>query len=169
MIKELEALNKIQHDFGQLKGQELVSCYETIFNALKRLEAIDNAKPSEALECLDRIDKTMRYADCDDDGYKYIEPCKMIDICDEEFDKVKQVLLKQQESKKYLKWEDLEFDHKPKYIDVKMGDNKYLLIVGFSDGGNEMAILQTKLRRYYFVESEDNKQFFNDLRLERVE
>lgn len=55
MSKELEALNKIQHDFGQLKGQELVSCYETIFNALQRLEAIDNATPSEALECLEKL------------------------------------------------------------------------------------------------------------------
>ena len=34
MTKELEALNNIQHDFGQLKGQELVKCYETIFNGL---------------------------------------------------------------------------------------------------------------------------------------
>lgn len=55
MSKELEALNKIQHDFGQLKGQELVNCYETIFNGLKSLEAIDNANPSEALECVDKI------------------------------------------------------------------------------------------------------------------
>ena len=56
MRKEyLEALNKIQHDFGQLKGQELVSCYEIIFNALKRLEAIDNSNPSEALECLEKL------------------------------------------------------------------------------------------------------------------
>ena len=56
MRKEyLEALNKIQHDFGQLKGQELVSCYEIIFNALKRLEAIDNSSPSEALKCLEEI------------------------------------------------------------------------------------------------------------------
>lgn len=49
MSKELEALNKIQHDFGQLKGQELVKCYETIFNGLKRLEAID--KLEQELGC----------------------------------------------------------------------------------------------------------------------
>lgn len=36
----LEALNKIQHDFGQLKGQELVNCYETIYKCLKALEVI---------------------------------------------------------------------------------------------------------------------------------
>lgn len=55
MSKELEALNKIQHDFGQLKGQELVNCYETIFNGLKRLESIDNSSPSEALEDLEKM------------------------------------------------------------------------------------------------------------------
>lgn len=54
MTKELEALNKIQHDFGQLKGQELVNCFETIFNGLKRLESIDNANPSEALKELEQ-------------------------------------------------------------------------------------------------------------------
>ena len=36
----LEALNKIQHDFGQLKGQELVNCYEIIWKSLKALEII---------------------------------------------------------------------------------------------------------------------------------
>ena len=36
----LEALNKIQHDFGQLKGQELVNCYEIIEKSLKALEII---------------------------------------------------------------------------------------------------------------------------------
>lgn len=40
MSKELEALNKIQHDFGQLKGQELVNCYEVIEKSLKALEII---------------------------------------------------------------------------------------------------------------------------------
>lgn len=36
----LEALNKIQHDFGQLKGQELVNCYEIVWKFLKALEII---------------------------------------------------------------------------------------------------------------------------------
>ena len=36
----LEALNKIQHDFGQLKGQELVNCYEIIWKSLKALKII---------------------------------------------------------------------------------------------------------------------------------
>ena len=68
MSKELEALNKIQHDFCQLKGQELVSCYETIFNALKRLEAIDNAEPTKALECLENF-----IDECQTEMYNYAE------------------------------------------------------------------------------------------------
>lgn len=131
-----------------------------IEQALQRLEAIDNSNPSEALI---EVDKILGYFGGDDVQIETMTLSKHNVL------KIKQALLKAQEPKQYLKWEDLEFDHKPKYIDVKMGDNKYLLIVGFSDGGNEMAILQTKIRRYYFVESEDNKQFFNDLHLEVVE
>ena len=37
----LEALNKIQHDFGQLKGQELVNCYEVIYKSLNALDIIN--------------------------------------------------------------------------------------------------------------------------------
>ena len=75
MSKGLEALNKIQHDFGQLKGQELVSCYETIFNALKRLEAIDNAEPSEALKCLNCLE---RLHDCGVFNYEEMEDYNII-------------------------------------------------------------------------------------------
>ena len=126
--------------------------FNNIINALTEYEAIKNAEPSEALECWNNMQSRIA---------SYISTI--------EYYTIKQALLKAQEPKHYLKWEDLEFKHKPEYINVKMGDNKYLLIVGFSDGGNEMAILQTKLRRYYFIESEDNKTFFNDLHLERVE
>ena len=36
------ALNKIQHDNGELKGQELVNCYETIDKNLDILEIFKN-------------------------------------------------------------------------------------------------------------------------------
>jgi hypothetical protein len=86
MSKEyLEALNKLQHDFGQLKGQELVSCYETIFNALKRLEAIDNANPSEALEEI----KTLR-------GFNQVELNNDENV-NKSLNTIQQALLKAQE------------------------------------------------------------------------
>ena len=99
MSKELEALNKIQHDFGQLKGQELVNCYETIFKGLKRLEAIDNASPSEALEELEKIKN--RY-DMLEIKYVFGNPEeKPIPLLN--FNTIKQALLKAQEQEKVLK------------------------------------------------------------------
>ena len=80
---------------------------------------------------------------------------------------IKQALLKAQEPKHYLKWEDLEFNHTPKMIDVKMNGNKYKLVVGYNVAGNNLAILRDGKKEYYFLECD--KQFFNDLHLERVE
>ena len=87
MSKELEALNKIQHDFGQLKGQELVKCYETIFNGLKRLESIDNANPSEALKKLDDISYLV---------LNEIDDLKNKELWKSYFNTIKQALLKAQ-------------------------------------------------------------------------
>ena len=98
--------DRYKKTFYEVKEEKL-RILKNIESAIQRLEAIDNSNPSEALKCLDRLDKTMRYADSDDDGYKYIEPCKMTDICDEEFDTIKQALLKQQEQEKLLKSGDL--------------------------------------------------------------
>lgn len=83
------------------------------------------------------------------------------------YNTILEALLKTQEQKKYLKWEDLEFDHEPKYIDVKVGDNKYTLLVGFNVAGFNLALLRTDKQQYHFLEAD--KQFFNDLHLEVVE
>lgn len=68
---------------------------------------------------------------------------------------------------KYLKWEDLKFNHTPKMTDVKMNGNKYKLVVGYNVAGKNLAILRDGKKEYYFLECD--KQFFNDLHLERVE
>ena len=80
---------------------------------------------------------------------------------------IEQALLKAQEPKHYLKWEDLDFEHTPKIVDVKMNGNKYKLVVGYNVAGNNLAILRDGKKEYYFLECD--KQFFNDLHLERVE
>ena len=50
MIKELEALERIkQFNFGHIMDVDLKD-FDLIENSLKRLEQIDNANPSEALE-----------------------------------------------------------------------------------------------------------------------
>lgn len=169
MSKEyLEALNKIQHDFGQLKGQELVSCYETIFNALKRLESIDNANPSEALECLNNIEADLiglpKHITEYDEGFdNYLE-----DI-EDNIDKVEQALLKAQEPKNYLKWEDLEFKIFDQEISVLLNGNKYSLKYYTYDIG-DMAHLYKENRNIFVFDGRcsEDKQFFNDLHLERV-
>ena len=164
MSKELEALNKIQHDFGQLKGQELVSCYETIFNALKRLEAIDNSNPSEAMKALKEISnldvvvgKTKKY-DISTPLGNYLK-CEITTI--------KQALLKAQEPKHYLKWEDLEFNIDKQMMTVLLNGTKYTLIVGRNVHIDKLAFLRNGEINCYFLEAD--KQFFNDLHLERVE
>ena len=86
----------------------------------------------------------------------------------EQLPTIKQALIKAQEPKHYLKWEDLEFKHTPKTIDVKMSGNKYTLVVGYNVAGNNLAILRSdKKNSFYFLEAD--KQFFNDIHLEMVE
>ena len=167
MSKELEELEHIYY------GSQGYGETDKYYKHLKEyLESIDNSNPSEALECLERIDNTLclnnikgklefgidteEHTDCD----------SVIGMV-EDLETIKQALLKAQEPKHYLKWEDLEFNHTPKYIDVKMNDNKYKLVVGYNVAGSNLAILRNDKKEYYFLECD--KQFFNDLRLERVE
>ena len=71
-------------------------------------------------------------------------------------------------NKNYLKWEDLEFEDFPKEIEVRIGDNICKLEYKVSWLGNKTVILMgnNKTRLQLF---ENEKQFFNNLHLERVE
>jgi len=179
MSKELELIRlliKGANEYEKETGNKNPTVYLSrnnllvIEQALKRLESIDNAEPSEALEEL--IDMIEYFTRLD-----YVEPIVRNEIHDKfkdiywhklpHLDTIKQALLKQQEPKQYLKWEDLEFNHTPKMIDVKMNDNKYKLVVGYNVAGKNLAILRDGKNEYYFLEYD--KQFFNDLHLERVE
>ena len=141
-----------------LKGSDIIAnqIKEALNTIQNRLESIDNAEPSEAIKHLEFICKILKE--------------KGIDIkwlFKEDYNAIKQALLKAQEPKQYLKWEDLKFEHTPKYIDVKMSGNKYKLVVGYNVAGKNLAILRDGKNEYYFLEYD--KQFFNDLHLERVE
>ena len=142
----------------------------TIKQSLHRLESIDNTEPSEALKKLEML------SDCAE-AMKEKPSSNWIEYADNEteldyqlwraYEDLKSALLKAQEPKKYLKWEDLEFNHTPKMIDVKMNGNKYKLVVGYNVAGKNLAILRDGKNEYYFLEYD--KQFFNDLHLERAE
>ena len=107
MSKELEALNGL---FDLVHCQDSFEkaqrCFDIIEEALQRLESIDNAEPSEALECLELIGGVYLLWGHETvaDGFK------------EEFNTIKQALLKAQEPKQYLKWKDLIFSEEPTYI-----------------------------------------------------
>ena len=124
------------------------------------LEAIDNSTPSEALECLEKV------SDYLNNVYDYKE---IIEEVKKDIDTIKQALLKQQEPKHYLKWEDLEFDNNAqvkKYLKVKLGDNIYSAFYYYSFFMDcEMFCIARDTLSLYITD----KQFFNDLHLERVE
>ena len=75
--------------------------------------------------------------------------------------------LKKELNKKYLKWEYLEFKHKPVFTEAKMGETIYKLVIGFDCTGKETIFLRTDNQQIVFHEKD--VQFFNDLHLERVE
>lgn len=94
MSKELEALEEIR-DFRYGEDKLLVcqtEMYDIIKKALKRLESIDNAKPSKALTEIFNIIYSL---DC---GTTY-EQDKKLDECR---NTIKQALLKAQEQEKVL-------------------------------------------------------------------
>lgn len=172
MSKELEALERL-YCSGNLQLDYVLSNkhqqdYESIEKALLRLEAIDNSNPSEALEYLEQFLNEMTY--CLEypkeyaKGYERQIFWKFKNTLETT---IKQALLKAQEPKHYLKWEELEFEHTPKIIDVKMNGNKYKLVVGYNVCGDNLVLLRNDKQEYPFLERD--KQVFNDLRLERVE
>lgn len=143
-VMQLEAtIQNLRRD-NQLLKEELL-----------KYKAIDNANPSEALECLEE----MWELSCDSRKPEYTL-----------YDTIKQALLKAQEPKKYLKWEDLEFEKKQQVMDVLLNGKPYILYFYKLSTQNEVNIFAidmhiVTLNSYY----PEDIQFFNDLRLERVE
>ena len=156
----VEALNvlarHIEIDENVSDYWEVRNAHKLLEQSLQRLESIDNANPSEALECLRDIKAIGK--DC-------LDEC-----CNIWFDKVEQALLKQQEPKHYLKWEDLEFSKEyDTSFKVKLGDSIYTVTCSTQKFNNHIkyVAVETGLITYFIEEL--NKQFFNDLHLERVE
>ena len=131
--------------------------FDIIEEALHRLESIDNAEPSEALECLELIGGVYLLWGHETvaDGFK------------EEFNIIKQALLKAQEPKQYLKWEDLEFKEETSRIEVKLNETLYTLSYVKRQYLDFVYLINndSQIR----LNSANDKQFFNNLHLERVE
>ena len=146
-----DAITKHQYDYYENELQTL----ESIEQALQCLESIDNANPSDALECFENMQ------------YRIAGNISTI-----EYTTIKNALLKAQEPKQYLKWEDLEFTRDEKVMLVKMGDTVYKVLYRCCDGIKEVQLLSEDEKWFYLSFAgnyEDNVQLFNDLHLERVE
>ena len=202
MSKELEALNGL---FDLIHCQESFEkaqkYFDIIEEALHRLESIDNAEPSEALECLEDIYRNGVFIS--EVSFEKQHPTNISPETNKSIsvqcDTIKQALINAQRehkaldllmqeldckdfadlrkyarcgyekiNKNYLKWEDLEFEDFPKEIEVRIGDNICKLEYKVSWLGNKTVILMgnNKTRLQLF---ENEKQFFNNLHLERVE
>lgn len=154
-----DAITKHQYDYYENELQTL----ESIEKALHRLESIDNAEPSEALECLERI------------GAEKLARGELIrndDKVEPYYNTIKQALLKQQEPKQYLKWENIDFSYGTKVRKVRMADTIYKIEYVYYDNVKEVKLLSEDEKWFYLSFAgnyEDNVQLFNDLHLERVE
>lgn len=128
MSKEyLEAFKKIAEIYGNTNSQE--GTYEyflTIKRALVRLEAIDNANPSEALECLDSMYARLPQWDL----------CRNLD----QYNTIKQALLKTQDPKQYLKWSDLAFSKENTYIKATL-NSAMVTLKCWKEGRKELCVV----------------------------
>lgn len=162
MSKVLESLERLaMPDELHIKeckklGIGLTEDYDVVEQALQRLESIDNASPSEALECLEKV------SDYLNNVYDYKE---IIEEVRKDIDTIKQVLLKVQEPKQYLKWEDLEFEITHK-IRILMNGNLYTLFC-YDEKYIEIRTIKGEFILTLDNENPEDIQFFNDLHLER--
>ena len=106
MTNELKALKRMaEYRFEERgivrdDGTSFDEDFEIIENGLKRLEEIDNTKPSEALESLDTLDDMfylIKYRTTENGNHEEYEfyPCET-----KEYNTIKQALLKAQEQEK---------------------------------------------------------------------
>lgn len=85
---------------------------------------------------------------------------------------VEKALIKEQEHKQYLKWEDLEFNYGTKEQKVKMGDTIYKIVYSNYDNTKEVQLFSEDEKYIYFHffgNFEEHVQLFNDLHLEVLE
>lgn len=182
MSKEyIEAFRDILGILSAVSGCEVDMNSEriiTVKSALKRLEEIDNSNPSEALECLERIDNTLCLNNIKGklefgiDTEEHTD-CDSVIGMTEDLEYIKQALLKEQEPKQYLKWEDLEFKEKEQTrMEVLLNGSRYLLEY-YAVSEKEFVFIRARATKTIIFNllgrCSTDKQFFNDLHLERVE
>lgn len=97
MSKELEAFNKLMEESPEVH----IKSYEIVINALQRLEAIENANPSEALEALRSLGEALGTLEIDKDTM--LPKVVLFGNRAKHYKTVEQALLKANEQEKVLK------------------------------------------------------------------
>ena len=172
MGKELECLDRIDKR-NYLTEREHKEFLGVVEKAIKEYEAIKNADSTKALECLEWITSSLLgkyelfYEEKSLNEKEYKES---VDCIKDDYNTIKQALLKAQEPKQYLKWEDLEFKEETQEMKVLLNGEKYILKYAnewFCGWCNKVQITNGT----YILCTLGNgmNQFFNDLHLERVE
>lgn len=172
MSKEyLEALDYVWYNYyteeelSEDEINEFVKHLKIVETALKRLETIDNAEPSEALKELNILQNAL-------DKYLKTPLTEYVNLFDC-INTIKQYILKAQEPKKYLTWEELEFKEETTYENVKMGEHIYeLKYWKYKDSykdfmGNDIYYYEKFV--YLRGHQIECTELFNDLHLEKVE
>ena len=144
-------------------GIGLTEDFDIVEHALLELKAIKEANPGEAMKCLNILHNAL-------DKYLKTPVSEYVNLFDC-INTIKQALLKAQESKQYLKWEDLVFTVDWKVMTVKMGDTIYKILYRYCYANEEVQLLSEDKKvlclrligRYKY-----NIQLFNDSHLERV-
>ena len=151
-----EALDTIKNRLEAIekgKNTDIIDNYMAFKN--------DNVESSEALECLEKVNDYLN------DVYDYKEN---IEEVKKDIDTIKQALLKQQEPKQYLKWEDLEKFEEQKDFFALLNGNKYTLC-RYRDSRNKYVMVnlnEINIATLCDMFKQDI-DFFNDLHLEVVE
>jgi len=172
------------------ENEQILKDRDKVLNALNELKSIKEANPSEALKSFDYVlNKAFDYgiqATLYNLAIRGYDTEKMLEKqdylgnrLDDDLDKakkwlinlkndnIKQVLLKAQENenKKYLKWEDLEFKEEEQKMKVILNGSIHHLCYFRNMFGTSICIIDNTditIRR-------ENKDFFNDLHLEVAE
>ena len=174
MVDYLESLERLaMPDELHIKeceklGISLTEDFDIVEQALLELKSIKEANTSEVLEDLQVIENNIIYLLSDCDTNDEVEQC--LKDTKAKISTIKQALIKEQEPKQYLKWEDLEFKKKQQVMDVLLNGKPYILYFCKLSTQNEVTIFSIDMHIVTLSSNyPEDVQFFNDLHLERVE
>jgi len=156
----LEILKRVENNLEHHYPENLRD-FEILKRAVIKLNAIKEGNSKKALDCLSCLGN---FIDGHCTGTTAEDDVHLIEC----FDTIEQALMKSQEQKKYLKWEDLE-----------TGISCYGMLNGVKiqidlfpphcTDDHKWEVRLIKDNDYWIHIKEQDKEFFNDLHLERIE